>query len=274
MADKPHDDPSKRDSYGKHFKRAVTAGHNDWRFAAPMVALPLLIGLGFSTPALLETPRPQADENLLTGIFDQHKDYSYTGFEDENGREQWYLLLEQGGIPRVYERHATDNTRLLLVSDPVRAKEIIQQNRDRLQASIDNFRANIASINPIEEQFTNTATCEYVTVPFAYGGGIERYKDGCPHTRVAGHQFEEHQAQELALWDEAFAALEANPTRYGPQSGEITTLQQQTQIGYFFDESAELSFALLGLWMAGTAGMAGVSYTNANRRRRDSKTPR
>lgn len=263
MADRPDDDPNKRDSYAKHFKKAATFGRDDWRYLAPAAMLPLLVGMGLSTPALFETQKPAADEDLYTGLFDTTRAYSYA----RSGSDSWFFLLIEDGRPQVYERMGDMGNRLMLVNDTNRAKEAINGVIRTMEARIAEVRDHPERVDPVAEMPSGTAACDYVSQPFSYSGNIERYKDGCPNIFLPGHAIVAHQQEELTYWRGALQTIEATPAQYGPEASEVLTLRQQSQIGYFADEAATPSLTLLGIWLAGAAGYAGVSFGNARRRK-------
>lgn len=270
MADRPDDDPKKRDTYGKHFKKIITFGHSDWNYFFPAAALPILMGISVGATSLFGPEKPPADPDLYTGLFNDTKAYSYVNAR-RSGEERWLMLLSADGRTEVYERLnnsglTQNNSRLILIEDAAQAKAAIEAAIAAMQGRIDDLQSNPMDFDPIANTESGFSTCDYVSEPFNYAGHVERYKDGCPIVNLPGHSVVAAQEAELAHWRAALAQMEQAPQNYGPRAGDILTLTQHGLTARLADNSAGPAFSLLAIWLAGSAGAAAASYARSRRR--------
>jgi hypothetical protein len=107
-----------------------------------------------------------------------------------------------------------------------------------------------------------------MSAPFEYMGGIERYqstnyKHDCD--RVNGTVSERHELTEnnLALWQEALSAIEADPARYQVNPDDIVSAEAEGADAFFFKTAGSLTLLFAGL---GMGAVGGISYTDRRRR--------
>jgi hypothetical protein len=236
-------------------------------FIAGAVAAPMLIAGAVNSPHLLQDHiTPKADNDLYTGLTNDHQRYSYAvNLEHADGTEN-YFLLEKDGIFRIYMMMPADNTRLILVEDQERAQAVAHETVALLKANME--KINSANLNPVQTIRSDFSTCGYVSLPFEYSGGIERYKDGCPLQEIAGHEASAIYAENIALWEEAAETLAQEGSDYGPQPRDMIELSNNSPSQHYIAETGKDGLSMSLALLLGAAGLAGLETRKKRRKSR------
>lgn len=276
MADRPSDHPDNQDSYSKHFKRIATLDTgNSRKGAAAFIGAPMGLAAIMMSPLLFVPSNPTADPDLYTGIMNDTKTYSYVQYSGaEDGIDRgWYLILNDDGKTRLYQREQYDEERLFLVEDADKAATIISAISTEIKKDLTDRKENPRTYSPMRDIQTNTSTCDYISQPFEHFGTIERFKDGCPINTLKAHEYVDFMEAELAQWTLAEERVAADAGSYGVDQGDIIDLKEATAPSFGTYAGATLALGGMASLMfgAGLAGAAGMSYSAANRRRRKNK---
>lgn len=237
----------------------------------PVLAVSLFFGGFMAIPFTADFPNgmPSEDNDLYTGFMQDTQNYSYVAMGSiQNSIYDGFFLMRNEEGYELYEPNEYDHHRMMLVTDEARVREIMGDIITDLQEELRQIEEDALRVSPFAEDGSPFITCDYMSAPFEYMGGIERYqstnyKHDCD--RVNGTVSERHELTEnnLALWQEALSAIEADPARYQVNPDDIVSAEAEGADAFFFKTAGSLTLLFAGL---GMGAVGGISYTDRRRR--------
>lgn len=237
-----------------------------------VLAISAFLGGNFTIPAISHFPSgmPSEDHDLYTGFTNNEQNYSYfttSGYQNYI-YDGFFLMRNEEGY-ELYEPNDYDHHRMMLVTDNERVHEIMSNVINDLQQDLEQIEEDALRVSPFAEDRSSFMTCDYMSAPFEYMGGIERYqstnyKHDCYRLFGTVSERLELTQNNLALWQEALNAIEANPASYQVNPDDIVSAEAESVGSYFLKTAGAL---MLLFSSVGMGAVGGISYLD--RRRRD-----
>lgn len=270
-----------QDSFAAHFKKELKGNSESW--AGAMAASSFLMfaaAVGSMLWGVIDVELPVEDPDTYTGLFNQEQRYSfYTPGPSYNQYSGSVFLMHNEVGYGVYRASEHDHERLLFVADEQEALQYIDNVQARLQQELDDLREAGSVLSPFSEGRTSLSTCEYVSAPFEYLGGVERfvsdhYSKECE--RVEGTPTEREAAYEQALaeWVHAELAITSGDAAYGYNPDDLEEMRIVTDDEKFLERFLMISGSVGSVIFCGTVIVAAHSRRKSLKEKGQKSTPK